>query len=196
MVKKQIMARGVKDRGVLDAMKKVPRHLFAFESDLSAAYGDFPLSIGFNQTISQPYIVAYMTEALLLQGGERLLEIGTGSGYQTAVLAELADHVFTIEVIKDLSKTAEAKLRKMGYENLSFKVGNGRLGWPDEAPFDAIMVTAAPEVLPEGLVRQLKIGGRLVMPVGVGDQILMRYSRTLSGFSTESLLAVRFVPLR
>jgi protein-L-isoaspartate(D-aspartate) O-methyltransferase len=195
MVEKQIMARGVKDPGVLEAMMKVPRHLFVEAVDLPTAYGDFPVPIGYDQTISQPYIVASMTEALALQGGERILEIGTGSGYQTAVLAEIAGQVFTIEVHKALYKKAGELLASLGYINVTFRRGNGRLGWIDEAPFDGILVTAAPEVLPRGLIDQLLRGGRLVIPIGKGDQILMRYTRDEKGYESERLLAVRFVPL-
>lgn len=195
MVELQIKARGVKDTRVLEAMKKVPRHVFAEKEDLSAAYGDYPLSIGFDQTISQPYIVAYMTEALQLQGEERILEIGSGSGYQTAILAELVREVYTVEVIQTLSDEAAQRLEKMGYRNIRFKRGNGRLGWKEEAPFDGIIVTAAPAVMPRGLIEQLVPGGRLLIPVGEKDQVLMRYVRTEDGFDSESLLAVRFVPL-
>jgi protein-L-isoaspartate(D-aspartate) O-methyltransferase len=195
MVDKQVRARGIKDERILAALIQVPRHRFTQEKDLSVAYGDYPLPIGLNQTISQPYIVAFMTDALQLKGGERILEIGTGSGYQTAVLAELAATIFTVEVRESLSQRARKTLEQMGYDNIAFKTGNGRLGWRDKAPFEGILVTAAPDVLPEGLIDQLTPGGRLVIPVGAGNQTLMRYKRTETGFTSESLLAVRFVPL-
>jgi protein-L-isoaspartate(D-aspartate) O-methyltransferase len=195
MVESQVRARGIVDERVLKAMLHVPRHLFTQEKDLAVAYGDYPLSIGLNQTISQPYIVAFMTEALKLKGGERILEIGTGSGYQTAMLAELVDQVYTIEVRETLSERAKTTLSGMGYKNIFFKTGNGRLGWSEEAPFDGILVTAAPDMLPRMLIDQLVPGGRMVIPVGEGNQSLMRYERTESDFTSESLLAVRFVPL-
>ena len=195
MVEKQIKARGIEDRNVLEAMMKVPRHLFVEGVDLATAYGDFPVPIGYDQTISQPYIVASMTKALVLSGHERILEIGTGSGYQTAILAELVEQVFTVEVNQALFEKTGELLQSMGLGNVETKRGNGRLGWTEKAPFDGILVTAAPEVLPRGLIDQLRVGGRLVIPIGKGDQVLMRYTRDESGFTSEKLLAVRFVPL-
>jgi protein-L-isoaspartate(D-aspartate) O-methyltransferase len=195
MVEKQIASRGIRDVRILEALRKVPRHHYAGENDLAAAYGDYPLPIGCEQTISQPYIVAFMTEALLLTGAEKVLEVGTGCGYQTAILAEVTDRVFTVEINERLGAGARKKLDDAGYENISFKVGDGRLGWPSEAPFDGILVTAAPAALPDGLVDQLKVGGRLIIPLGEHDQVLVRYVKTEAGFTRTDLLAVRFVPL-
>ncbi len=166
MVEYQIQSRGVRDERVLEAMRKVPRHMFVPEYLRDQAYNDEPLPIGAGQTISQPYIVAYMTEQIQLQGTERVLEIGTGSGYQAAILAELVDSVFTIEIIPELSLQAQQVLKKMGYRNIEFKVGNGFYGWPEKADFDAIIVTAAPQEIPEPLLEQLKEGGRMIIPVG------------------------------
>ncbi len=195
MVKEQIMSRGVRDNELLAAMRKVPRHLFVEKENLRTAYGDHPLSIGCKQTISQPYIVAFMTEALLLKGEERVLEIGTGSGYQTAILAEIVKEVFTIEKVDALQEDAEKRLSELGYDNIRFKRGDGKPGWPEFAPYDGIIVTAAPEKLPEALPEQLRVGGRLVIPLGKSDQILMRYVRSEKGQASERLLSVRFVPL-
>jgi protein-L-isoaspartate(D-aspartate) O-methyltransferase len=195
MVDTQIRARGVHDPAVLRAMENVPRHLFVPEGLRRSAYADEPLPIGEGQTISQPYIVAYMTEALDLRGGERVLEIGTGSGYQTAVLAEIAGEVFSVELIESLSLRAREALRAMGYGNIQFRVGDGSGGWPEAAPFDAVIVTAAAARVPEALEGQLAPSGTLVIPVGTDFQELLRIRRKKKGLKREKLLAVRFVPL-
>lgn len=195
MVLKQIQGRGVKDPRVLWAMRTVPRHLFVPEKYSKEAYADRPLPIGHDQTISQPYIVAYMTEALGLKGDERVLEIGTGSGYQAAVLSMLVREVYSIEIIEPLAEEAARRLKELGYENVEVRCGDGYLGWPDKAPFDAIIVTAAPPEIPQELVKQLKVGGRMVLPVGVGSQDLIRVTKTQSGIRKENLLPVRFVPM-
>ena len=195
MVEEQIEARGIKDSLVLAAMRKVPRHLFVPERYRSEAYADHPLPIGYGQTISQPYIVAYMTEALRLKGGEKVLEIGTGSGYQAAVLAEIADSVFTIEIIPELAESARERLRRLGYKNIFVLCGDGYRGWPEHAPFDAIIVTAAPDHIPGPLVEQLKVGGRMVIPVGSVYQELFLVVKTERGVEKRSLLPVRFVPM-
>lgn len=195
MVTSQIETRGVLDKKVLDAMRKVPRHAFVPENMKSHAYQDEPLPIGHGQTISQPYIVAYMTEVLQLKGEERVLEIGTGSGYQAAILAELAKEVFTVEIVKELSKQAQDALKKLGYENIHFRVGDGNSGWKDYAPYDAIMVTAAPAKVPKALKEQLKVQGRLVIPVGSFYQELVLVTREKNRFKKKKLLPVRFVPL-
>jgi protein-L-isoaspartate(D-aspartate) O-methyltransferase len=197
MVDRQIRARGVKEPRVLAALEKVPRHIFVPEPLKYGAYGDYPLPIGEGQTISQPYIVAFMTEALGLKPSDKVLEIGTGSGYQAAVLAELVREVYTIEIIEELAKRARGLLDKMGYRNIHVRIGDGYNGWPQEAPFDAIMVTAAPDEIPERLVSQLKEGGRLVLPVGKpgGIQELIRGQKVAGRLKTETLMAVRFVPM-
>ncbi|RKY63765.1 MAG: protein-L-isoaspartate O-methyltransferase [Candidatus Latescibacterota bacterium] len=195
MVEEQIEARGIKDSLVLAAMRKVPRHLFVPERYRSEAYADHPLPIGYGQTISQPYIVAYMTEALRLKGGEKVLEIGTGSGYQAAVLAEIADSVFTIEIIPELAESARERLRRLGYKNIFVLCGDGYRGWPEHAPFDAIIVTAAPDHIPGPLVEQLKVGGRMVIPVGSVYQELFLVVKTERGVEKRPLLPVRFVPM-
>lgn len=195
MVEYQIRRRGVKDRKVLKAMLKVPRHLFVPEQMKELAYGDEPLPIGEGQTISQPYIVAYMTEALRLRGRERVLEIGTGSGYQTAILAEIVREVYTVELIPELSARARAVLEKLGYRNIQFRVGDGTLGWPEHAPFDAILVSAAPASVPPALVEQLKTGGQMIIPVGTDFQELVLVTRKETGWDEQRLIGVRFVPL-
>lgn len=196
MVRTQIRARGVKDRRVLAAMEKVPRHLFVPGRLAEAAYADHPLPIGEGQTISQPYIVGFMSEALRLAPTSRVLEIGTGSGYQAAVLGELCKEVYTIEIVAGLGKAAGKLLAGLGYKHVHVRVGDGYQGWPEKAPFDAVMLTAAPEKVPEPLLRQLKVGGVLVAPVGPsGDQRLIRLTRTASGVKREHLLDVRFVPM-
>jgi len=195
MVASQIEARGVKDKKVLEAMRNVARHMFVPENMKSYAYQDEPLSIGQGQTISQPYIVAYMTEVLQLEGDERVLEVGTGSGYQAAILAEIVKEVFTVEIIKELSRQAQKVLEKLGYENIHFKVGDGTLGWKEYAPYDAIMVTAAPAKVPKALQEQLEIQGRLVIPVGSMFQELVLVTREKKKFKKKRLLPVRFVPL-
>ena len=195
MVQSQIVRRGVKDPLTIAAMKAVPRHRFVPESLRGQAYADHPLPIGLDQTISQPYIVAYMTEALALEGGEKVLEIGTGSGYQAAVLAEIADSVFSIEILKPLSDRASEQLSALGYKNVYVRCGDGYQGWSEHAPFDAIIVTAAPDHIPRPLKDQLKIGGRLIIPVGARYQELLRITRTEKGFEEKRLLPVRFVPM-
>ncbi len=196
MVETQIAARGVHDEGVLEAMRKVPRHLFVDEALRDQAYSDHPLPIAENQTISQPYIVALMTESLKLHGAEKVLELGTGSGYQTAILAELADRVFSIERYPELAYRANTLLRKLGYQNIIVRVGDGSLGWPDDAPFDGIIVTAGTPKIPQPLIDQLEMGGRLVVPVGdrLGqDLILVR--QVAEGITKTNLGGVRFVNL-
>jgi len=186
----------VRDERVLEAMRKVPRHVFVPPDLVDEAYEDHPLSIGKGQTISQPYIVALMTEALELEGNEKVLEVGTGSGYQTAILAELAREVYSIERIPELARDAERRLEDLGYTNVHIKVGNGTLGWPEEAPFDAIMVTAGAPKVPGPLKAQLADGGRLVIPVGSEfHQVLYRVKRQKDTFSEEALTSCVFVPL-
>ncbi len=195
MVEYQIKARGIKDKRVLSAMLKVPRHLFVPEEMKDLAYRDEPLPIGYSQTISQPYIVAYMTEALKLRPEDKVLEIGTGSGYQTAILAELVREVYTIEIIPELSQRAEETLKSLGYTNIEFLIGDGSRGWPEKAPFDAILVSAAPAEVPPALVDQLQINGRLILPVGTDSQELVLIKKTKKGLEKTSLIGVRFVPL-
>jgi protein-L-isoaspartate(D-aspartate) O-methyltransferase len=195
MTQSQIRARGVRDPAVLAAMAKVPRHLFVPEALRGRAYADEPLPIGEGQTISQPYIVAYMTEALGLKGGEKVLEVGTGSGYQTAVLAEIAGSVLTVEIVATLAERARAALDGLGYANIRYRIGDGAAGWPEEAPFDGIAVTAAAARLPAKLEDQLAVGGRMIVPVGTDAQELVLVRRARSGLKRESLLPVRFVPL-
>jgi len=195
MVEVQIRARGVNDERVLAAMRKVPRHLFVPEELRTFAYGDEPLPIGEGQTISQPYIVAYMTEALRLSGEEKVLEVGTGSGYQTAVLAEIVRQVFSIELVATLSDRARELLKLLGYANIITKTGDGTRGWEENAPYDAIMVTAAAREVPKKLKEQLGPKGRMIIPVGVGFQELFLISREPGEFLQKKLLPVRFVPL-
>jgi protein-L-isoaspartate(D-aspartate) O-methyltransferase len=195
MVESQIRVRGVGDERVLAALHKVPRHLFVPPELQRFAYGDEPLPIGEGQTISQPYIVAYMTAALDLKGSEKVLEVGTGSGYQTAVLAEIVPVVFTVELIGALSERAKATLDKLGYSNIRFRVGDGSYGWEEEAPFESIIVTAAAEAVPKRLQEQLGVNGRMIIPVGAGFQELVLVHRERKGFRRKSLLPVRFVPL-
>jgi protein-L-isoaspartate(D-aspartate) O-methyltransferase len=195
MVESQIRARDVRDGRVLTAMASVPRHLFVPQAFRPQAYEDYPLPIGNEQTISQPYIVALMTSLLELDGGERVLEIGTGSGYQAAVLAEIAGEVFTIEILPPLVERARATLTELGYENVVLRAGNGWAGWPDKAPFDGILVTAAPPRVPEALLEQLAVGGRLVIPVGRFFQDLLVYTKTEAGFEKRNVIPVRFVPM-
>jgi protein-L-isoaspartate(D-aspartate) O-methyltransferase len=195
MVADTIAARGVRDALTLKALRKVPRHLFVPEELIADAYGDYPLGIGRGQTISQPYIVAFMTEALRLKGGERVLEIGTGSGYQAAVLAEIAADVFTIEIVASLGEDARERLARLGYKNVSVRVGDGYAGWPEAAPFDAIVVTAAAPRVPLPLREQLNDGGRLILPVGDDEQELLLVTRRGSAFEERRVLPVRFVPM-
>jgi protein-L-isoaspartate(D-aspartate) O-methyltransferase len=195
MVNEQLRARDITSPRVLDAMLKVPRHLFVPEDERARAYGDHPLPIGFDQTISQPYIVAFMTQALDVQPGHRVLEIGTGSGYQAAVLAELAAHVYTIEIVAPLAERARATLAELAYRNIDVRTGNGYRGWPEHAPYDRVMVTAAPDEVPAALVEQLKVGGLMAIPVGTFEQELRIMRRTESGMQILRTLPVRFVPM-
>lgn len=195
MVDQQIVARGVTDRRVLAAMREVPRHRFVNPPLLASAYDDRPLNIGYGQTISQPYIVAYMTELLRLQPGAKVLEVGTGCGYQAAVLAEMAHTVYTIEIVKALADSARITLAGLGYRNIHVRHGDGYGGWPDEAPFDGILVAAAPDHIPPALVAQLAVGGRLVIPVGDDEQEIRVITKTPEGIREERLIPVRFVPL-
>ena len=198
MVDEQLAARGIADARVLAAMRKVPRHLFVDEALRERAYGDHALPIGEEQTISQPYIVAMMTEALRLRPDDRVLEIGTGSGYAAAVLAEIAAEVYSIERLEGLAKSARKRLAELGYANVSVRHGDGSLGWPEHAPYDAIVVTAGGPDVPTALLEQLAIGGRLVMPVGtdLDGQRLVRIERTSADrYERDVLEAVVFVPL-
>ncbi len=196
MVKQQIIGRGVKDIRVLTAMRKVARHKFLPQFELQHAYDDSPLPIGYDQTISQPYIVAYMTEALHLTGNERVLEIGTGSGYQAAVLAELAKEIYTIEIVEQLCIEAKKRLADMRYHNVHVLCGDGYGGWPEFAPFDAIIITAAPAHVPQPLLKQLKAGGRMVAPVGRLYQELVLMTKDDRGaIKRKKMLPVRFVPM-
>lgn len=196
MVESQLISRGIKDARVLETMRKLPRHRFVEEALVSQAYNDHPLPIGEKQTISQPYMVALMTEALELQGHERVLEIGTGSGYQTAILAELAEKIYSIERIRALSARAQRIMDDLGYFNVVLKVGDGTVGLKEEAPFDAIMVTAGSPDVPQPLVDQLAMGGRLVVPVGDRyTQALMKIVRVKEGISKTDLGGCRFVNL-
>jgi protein-L-isoaspartate(D-aspartate) O-methyltransferase len=194
MVREQIEARGVKDRAVLDAMRTVPRHLFIPDSLCHEAYEDEPVPIGFEQTISQPYIVALMTALLDLSKDSRVLEIGTGSGYQAAVLSLLADSIYSIEIIPQLAEKADSTLRGLGY-NVQVVCGNGYRGWPEKAPFDAIIVTAAPEKIPEALIEQLAENGRLVIPVGAYYQELKLIKKVKGKLIESNVAPVRFVPM-
>ena len=198
MIDSQLRARGIADKRVLDAMQKVPRHLFVPEEYRSRAYDDSPLPIGHDQTISQPYIVGYMSEALELRPADRVLEIGTGSGYQAAILGELASQVYTIEIVPELAERARAALSAAGYRNVHVRHGNGYLGWPEAAPFDRIIVTAAPEKIPQALVDQLAVGGIMVVPVGAvyDDQVMTIVRKTDKGVVTRETLPVRFVPMK
>jgi protein-L-isoaspartate(D-aspartate) O-methyltransferase len=196
MVEEQIISRGIKDAKLIAAMKKIPRHLFVEEALQSQAYSDHPLPIGEKQTISQPYMVALMTEAMLLTGKEKVLEIGTGSGYQTAILAELSEKVFSMERIRPLAIRARKLLYELGYFNVEIKIFDGTFGWMEESPFDAIIVTAGSPDIPQTLLDQLAIGGRLVIPVGDAFvQDLIRVIKTEEGIEKEDLGGCRFVKL-
>ncbi len=195
MVEEQIEARGVKDKRVLAAMREVPRHEFVHEEYWEDAHGDHPLPIGHRQTISQPYIVAYMTELLELRPGDKVLEIGTGSGYQAAVLARLTPKVFSIEIICPLERAARAVLDRLGFGTVRTRCADGYKGWPQEAPFDAIILTAAPPRVPRPLLDQLAEGGRLVAPVGGRSQYLVRIRKVKGKLKEEKLLPVIFVPM-
>ncbi|NOZ30134.1 MAG: protein-L-isoaspartate(D-aspartate) O-methyltransferase [Chloroflexi bacterium] len=197
MVEKTMRARDITDERVLAAMEKVPRHEFVLPEYLDQAYADHPLPIGFGQTISQPYIVALMTQLLQLQPTDKVLEIGTGSGYQAAVLAELVDEVYTIEIIPELAQSAKERLKRLGYKNVHVRQGDGYYGWPEEAPFDAIIVTAAPDHVPPPLVQQLKDGGRLVIPIGPpgGYQTLWQIVKRGENLEANNIAGVLFVPM-
>jgi len=195
MVRDQIEARGVTDARTLAALRKVERHQFVPPEVAALAYADHPLQIGDGQTISQPYIVAVMSEAIGLRGGEKVLEVGTGSGYQAAVLAEMGARVYTMEIVPTLARRARETLARLGYRSIEVREGNGWAGWPEEAPFDAIVVTAAPPTIPEALKAQLRDGGRLVIPVGDDVQELRLVTRRGATFEDKRLLMVRFVPL-
>ena len=195
MLREQIEARGVKDEPTLRALRRVRRELFVPPASARAAYDDHPLPIGHGQTISQPYIVAFMTEALGLRGGEKVLEVGTGSGYQAAVLAEIAARVYSIEIVAPLAREAGERLARLGYANVEVRAGDGYAGWPEAAPFDAVMVTAAAPRIPRPLLEQLKDGGRLVVPVGDEFQELRLVTRRGSRYDEVGLLPVRFVPM-
>ena len=194
MVEEQIRGRGVTDAAVLTAMRDVPRHRFVPDHLQSLAYADQPLPIGQGQTISQPFIVAYMTQALGVRPGDDVLEIGTGSGYQAAVLARLARTVYTIEIVPELAARAAATLKTLGYQNVQVRQGDGYAGWPERAPFPRIMVTAAPDVVPQPLIDQLAVGGRMVIPVGNARQWLTIVEKTPQGVVERRTIEVRFVP--
>jgi len=195
MVEQQIISRGVKDPAVIKAMKTVPRHLFTPEEESPFAYYDEPRPIGEGQTISQPYIVAFMTEQLRVKSDDQVLEIGTGSGYQAAILSQIVDSVYTIEIISELADQAKEVLKDLEYDNVVVIKGDGYNGWPEKAPYDAIIVTAAPPKIPPLLLEQLKVGGRMVLPVGEYVQELVVVSKNDNGISMENVLPVRFVPM-
>ena len=197
MVERQIRQRGVTDTRVLSAMETIPRERFVPSDAHAQAYDDVPLAIGFNQTISQPYIVAYMTEVLDVRESHRVLEIGTGSAYQTAVLASLAREVWTIEIVPELAASASLLLRDLGLNNVHVRLGDGYSGWPDQAPFDRIMATAAPDEIPDPLIEQLAVGGRLVIPVGSqgGPQWMTIVEKSSNGVVQNRTIPVQFVPL-
>ena len=195
MVSRQLISRGIADRNVLRVMENTPRHLFVPENLRQEAFFDGALPIGEGQTISQPFIVAIMTELLELKGHEKVLEIGTGSGYQAAVLSQLVDSCYTIELVKILADSANVRLKRLGYKNVIVKCDDGYLGWPEHAPFDCIIITAAPPEIPKTLVEQLKPEGKMVLPVGKYDQELIVITKTKHGISRESIIPVRFVPM-
>jgi protein-L-isoaspartate(D-aspartate) O-methyltransferase len=196
MVQQQLITRGIHDERVLAALAKVPREEFVPLESRAASYEDGPLPIGYGQTISQPYIVAFMTDQLRPKPSDRVLEIGTGSGYQAAILAELVSEIYSIEIVEPLAKTAEATLQRLGYKNVHVKVGDGYKGWPEHAPFDAITVTCAPDHVPKPLIDQLKEGGRMIIPVGgFGDQELYLLEKKNGQLQRRAVLPVRFVPM-
>ena len=195
MVEQQLLARDITDPRVVRAMQRVPRDRFVPPDQRSQAYQDRPLPIGYRQTISQPYIVAYMTQALQLTPDAKVLEVGTGSGYQAAVLAELAATVYSIEIVPQLAERARDTLSGLGYANVQVRQGDGYAGWPEQAPFDAIMVTAAPDHVPQPLLDQLAVGGRLIIPVGQDRQTLTILTRTEDGIEQDTTLPVLFVPM-
>ncbi len=198
MVNSQIKARGVTDKRVLKVLEKVPRHLFVPDDLQSEAYNDYPLPIGEGQTISQPYIVARMTELAELKGDEKVLEIGTGSGYQAAILSLLCKEVYSIEIIESLAKSAEKRLKELNYKNVFVRHGDGYLGWTEVAPFDVILITCAPPYLPDSLIRQLKVGGRIVVPMGkeYETQILTVFLKKNGELIKTEYEPVRFVPMK
>lgn len=195
MVNEQLIRRGISDKRVLNAMKEIKRELFLPEHKRDLAYIDGPVDIGYSQTISQPYIVAFMTESLELNGNEKVLEIGTGSGYQTGILSKIVKHVCTIEVREELGLRARNTLDSLGYDNISFKIGDGKLGWEEESPFDRIIITAAPSHFPENLFQQLKDNGIAIAPVGNYIQALIKYIKKNNEIKSYELLSVSFVPL-
>ena len=195
MVENQIVSRGVKDQKVLDAMLEVPRHAFVSAELQRSAYSDSPLPVGEGQTISQPYMVALMTELLCLKGHERTLEIGTGSGYQTAVLAELAGAVYTVEIVESLARRSRDLLEDLGYRNIRFRIGDGYFGWEEHAPYDVIIVTCGPDRVPQPLVDQLSEGGRLVIPVGRSYQVLTILEKVGGELKEHKSISCRFVPM-
>lgn len=196
MVYNQIVPRAINDVKLINALLKIPRHKFVPERKRKYSYSDTPLPIGFNQTISQPFIVALMTQLLSFKEGQKVLEIGTGSGYQTAILSEMGCEVYSIEIVEYLSKKAEKLLKSLGYENIHFKIEDGYSGWKEYSPFDAVIVTAASKKIPNKLVEQLKIGGRMVVPVGDEDQQLILIKKTESEVETKYISPVRFVPMK
>jgi protein-L-isoaspartate(D-aspartate) O-methyltransferase len=195
MVRNQLETRDIRDAKVLAAMREVPRHKFVPPEIVDSAYDDNALPLALGQTVSQPYIVAFMTQVLELEGNERVLEIGTGSGYQAAILAEIVPEVHTIEILPALTERARRTLTELGYKNVRFRTGDGYEGWPEAAPFDAIVVTAAPDHIPRPLVEQLKPGGRMIIPVGRFEQELIVIEKTRSGITRRSTIPVRFVPM-
>jgi len=197
MVQEQIIARGISDARVIEAMRKVPRHLFVDAGLINSAYDGIALPIGAKQTLSHPYMAARMTEALGLAGEEKVLEVGTGSGYQTALLAELCFNVFSVEKIRPLSRKARTLLDRLEYHNIAIHAGDGTLGWSEHAPYDGIIVTAAAPKLPQPLLEQLSISGRMIIPIGKDEsQVMMRITRTAAGFDEEQIGECRFVKLR
>ena len=195
MVQTQLRGRKIQDQRVLAAMSKVPRHEFLDSWCQALAYSDRPLPIPHHQTISQPYIVAYMTQAANIASGDKVLEIGTGCGYHTAILAEIAKQVYSVEIIPQLSQQASQTLSKLGYKNIEFKIGDGYQGWREHAPYDAIIVTAAPQYIPHALIKQLKINGTMIIPVGTWHQDLVVLTKTENHIVLEKTIPVRFVPM-
>jgi protein-L-isoaspartate(D-aspartate) O-methyltransferase len=195
MVKNQIEARGVSDQRVLEAMRKIERHKFVPGQHAASAYEDHPLPIGHGQTISQPYIVALMTELCELRGNEKVLEIGTGSGYQAAILSLLAAEVYSIEIVDPLAKSARQKLKELGYRNVEIRTGDGYQGWPEKAPFDVIMLTASPPKIPQALIDQLADGGVLIAPEGDFSQELIKITKVKGKITKKTVTYVRFVPM-
>ena len=195
MVQSQLVSRGLKNTKLLQAMTNTPRHLFVPEKYQDMAYRDHPLPIGHEQTISQPYIVALMTEWLALEGNEKVLEIGTGSGYQAAILSQLAEHIYSIEIVQPLAVNSAKLLQQLGFKNVEVRYGDGYEGWPEHAPFDRIILTAAPEEIPQKLVDQLALGGRMILPVGKHHQQLVVITKNQTGISKKIITDVRFVPM-